>query len=44
VYIGMEIEYIDRNEGFLWIKECNELLKMLNGLKKSYERKNYATK
>ncbi|MDK2792749.1 four helix bundle protein [Deferribacter thermophilus] len=44
IYIGMEIGYIDKDEGFLWIKECNELLKMLNGLKKSYERKNNETK
>jgi len=43
IYIGIEIEYINKNKGFEWIKECNELLKMLNGLKKSYQRKNNAT-
>ncbi len=35
IYIGIEINYIDKTKGFKWVKETNELLKMLNGLKKS---------
>jgi len=35
-YIGIEIEYIDRNEGMRWVKEADELSRMLMGLKKNY--------
>lgn len=35
-YIGIEIGYIEKNIGMLWIKEVNEILKMLNALKRSY--------
>ncbi len=35
IYIGIEIYYIEKDIGFLWIKEANELLKMLNGLKRN---------
>ncbi len=35
IYIGIEINYIDKTKGFEWIKETNELLRMLNGLKKN---------
>ncbi len=37
-YIGIEIEYIPKDVGMLWIKEANEILRMLNSLKKSYEK------
>ena len=32
IYIGIEIDYIDREKGFAWVKECNEILKMFKGL------------
>lgn len=35
-YIGIEIEYIEKSIGMSWVKELNEILKMLNALKKSY--------
>ncbi|MDK2792744.1 MAG: hypothetical protein PWQ25_1607 [Deferribacteres bacterium] len=35
VYIGVEINFIEKNIGFKWIKELNEILKMLSGLKKN---------
>ena len=35
IYIAIEIGYIDKSIGFTWIKEINELSKMLNALKKS---------
>ena len=35
IYIGIEINYINKTKGFEWIKETNELLRMLNGLKKN---------
>jgi four helix bundle protein len=33
IYIGMEAEFIDKEQGFLWIKESNEILKMIKGYK-----------
>lgn len=36
MYIGIEIEYIEKTTGISWVKELNEILKMLNALKKSY--------
>ena len=33
IYIGIEIGYIDKNVGLEWIRETNEILKMLSGLK-----------
>lgn len=35
IYIGIEIRYIEKELGFKWIKELNEILKMLSGLKKN---------
>ena len=35
-YIGIEIGYIDRNEGLRWTKEADELSRMLTGLKTNY--------
>ena len=39
VYIGIEIYYIEKETGFKWIQEANELLKMLNGLKRNLKTK-----
>ena len=36
IYIGIEIDYIEKRVGIAWIEEANELLKMLNALKKNY--------
>ena len=35
IYIGIEIKYIEKESGFKWVKELNEILKMLSGLKKN---------
>ena len=35
-YIGIEIGYIAKSTGIGWVKELNEILKMLTGLKKNY--------
>jgi len=35
IYIGMKIEYIDREQGRLWIGEVSEINKMIGGLKRS---------
>jgi len=39
IYIGIEIDYIERNVGFKWVKEANELLKMLKGLQSHIQQK-----
>lgn len=36
IYIGIEIDYIEKSAGFEWIKELNEILSMLTGLKNKY--------
>ena len=36
IYIGIEIRYIEKSIGLEWVKEINELLRMLTGLKKNY--------
>ncbi len=36
VYIGIEIGYIEKLIGMIWVKKLNEVLKMLSGLKKNY--------
>jgi four helix bundle protein len=33
LYIGIEAGFIEREQGFVWIKEANEILKMLKGYK-----------
>ena len=38
VYIGIEINYIEKTLGISWVKELNEILNMLTGLKKNYRR------
>ena len=35
-YIGIEAGFIDRNEGRRWVKEADELSRMITGLKKKY--------
>ena len=37
VYIGIEIDYIDKTTGLQWVKETEELAKMLSSLKKNFE-------
>lgn len=32
IYIGIEIGYLDKETGKKWIKECEEISKMLHGL------------
>ena len=39
IYIGIEIDYIDKTKGIEWVKESSELLKMLNGLKNNLKAK-----
>ncbi|MBD3791508.1 MAG: four helix bundle protein [Campylobacterales bacterium] len=36
IYIGIEIGYIDKSVGMIWITELKGILKMLGGLKKNY--------
>jgi four helix bundle protein len=36
IYIGIEIGYLEKSIGMIWIKEINEILRMLNALRKSY--------
>ncbi len=39
IYIGIEILYIEKKTGFTWVQEANELIKMLNGLKRNLKSK-----
>jgi len=36
IYIGIEIGYIDKATGIVWVKELKEILRMLASLKKNY--------
>ncbi len=36
IYIGIEIDYIEKNIGLIWVKELNEILSMLSGLKNKH--------
>ena len=36
IYIGIEIDYIEKKTGLAWIKELNEILSMLSGLKNKH--------
>jgi four helix bundle protein len=36
IYIGIEIGYLEKAIGMTWIREINEILRMLNALRKSY--------
>ena len=38
IYIGMEISYIEKDVGFSWKNELNEIMKMIKGLKKSISK------
>ena len=40
IYIGIEIDYIDKDQGFAWVRECNEILMMLKGLQSHIKNKN----
>ncbi len=40
IYIGIEINYIEKDIGLNWKNELNEILKMLRGFKKTLEEKN----
>ena len=42
IYIGIEIRYIEKEIGLQWTKESNEILKMLNGLKRNLNIKENA--
>ncbi len=44
IYIAIEIGYLDKKIGFNWIKEINELSKMLNSLKKRIRHSNEYSK
>ena len=35
-YIGIQIGYIEKEVGMQWVRELNEILRMLNTLKKNY--------
>ncbi|MFG6179051.1 four helix bundle protein [Halomonas sp. THAF12] len=37
IYIGIEIGYIDREEGYCWINETKEIAAMLSGLIRKQE-------
>jgi len=39
IYIGIEIEYIERDVGMQWVRESNELLRMLKGLQQHIQKK-----
>jgi len=39
IYIGIEIGYIEKTTGMNWVKEINEILRMLNALKRNYENR-----
>jgi len=36
IYIGIEIGYIEKERGILWVKEVKEILRMLASLKRNY--------
>jgi four helix bundle protein len=40
VYIGIDIEYIDRKLGFEWIESSNHILGMITNLQKNIKEKN----
>jgi four helix bundle protein len=44
IYIGIEIDYINKNIGLQWIKNLEEISKMLTGLKISYKGQKNETK
>jgi four helix bundle protein len=38
VYIGMDINYIEKKDGKEWIKKSNHILAMLSNLKKTIKK------
>jgi len=36
IYIGIDIGYINKREGFKWVNELNELIRMIKQLSKNY--------
>ncbi len=38
IYIGIEIDYIEKTIGITWANEAEELAKMLSSLKKNYTK------
>jgi len=44
IYIGIEIEYIDKQIGLRWINELDEISKMLTGLSKYHKKEKYEKK
>jgi four helix bundle protein len=36
IYIGMDIGYISRDTGTLWLRECEEISRMLHGLIRAF--------
>jgi len=38
IYIGIEIDYIEKQTGLNWIKTLNEISKMITGLSKYHKR------
>ena len=41
IYIGMDIGYIDKKQGKLWLQEISEISKMLHGLISSRKTKTH---
>ena len=39
IYIGIEIDYIERQKGLDWIERLNEISKMISGLSKYHKGK-----
>ena len=39
LYIGIEAGFIEKETGMLWVKESNEILKMIKGYKKYLQTK-----
>ncbi len=39
IYIGIEIDYIEKSIGLNWIERLNEISKMINGLSKYHKGK-----
>ncbi|WP_295418311.1 four helix bundle protein [Sulfurovum sp.] len=39
LYIGMEAGFIGKEQGFVWIKESNEVLKMIKGYKNYLQKR-----
>ena len=42
LYIGIEAGFIEKNRGFKWVKEVNEILRMTKGLQQNLRSKGEA--